>query len=162
MHLGRAATQVSQAARLSARGYPFILSRVPFLPGDTDLDQLGKIFLALGTPTEKNWPGLTQLPDYIQFKPNPGTPLRDIFTAAGDDLLDLLGKMLTLCPTNRINAENALRHQYFSNKPAPSTGENLPLPASCLMTKTELKKLEKERKRKILDNNPHAKKLVFT
>ena len=144
--------------------HSYLTNRVPFLPGETDLDQLGKIFLALGTPTEKNWPGLTQLPDYIQFKPNPGTPLVDIFRAAGDDLLDILGQMVTLCPTNRINAENALRHPYFSNKPAPSTGENLPLPASCQMTKTELKKVENERKRKVLDreSNPHAKKLVFT
>lgn len=138
-----------------------LLLRVPFLPGETDLDQLGKIFLALGTPTEKNWPGLTQLPDYIQFKPNPGTPLRDIFTAAGDDLLDILGQMVTLCPTRRINAENALRHPYFSNKPAPSRGDNLPLPASIQQTKKEVEKPGV--KRKILDteSNPFAKKLVF-
>jgi cyclin-dependent kinase 7 len=32
-----------------------LLLRVPFLPGDTDLDQLTKIFQALGTPTEESW-----------------------------------------------------------------------------------------------------------
>jgi len=33
-----------------------LLLRVPFLPGDSDLDQLTKIFMAMGTPTEENWP----------------------------------------------------------------------------------------------------------
>lgn len=31
------------------------LDRVPFLPGDTDIDQLTKIFETLGTPTEETW-----------------------------------------------------------------------------------------------------------
>lgn len=30
--------------------------QVPFLPGDSDLDQLSRIFQVLGTPTEKDWP----------------------------------------------------------------------------------------------------------
>ena len=138
-----------------------LLLRVPFLPGETDLDQLGKIFLALGTPTEDSWPGLTALPDYIQFKQNPGTALADIFTAAGDDLLQLLGRLLELCPGRRCDATAALRHAYFSNKPAPSRGENLPLPASIQQTKRELDK--PGLKRKIVDTepNPFAKKLVF-
>lgn len=57
-----------------------LLLRVPFLPGESDLDQLTKIFQALGTPTPNTWPDMTQLPDYIQFKVFPGTPLRHIFT----------------------------------------------------------------------------------
>lgn len=30
--------------------------QVPFLPGDSDLDQLTRIFETLGTPTEEQWP----------------------------------------------------------------------------------------------------------
>ena len=37
-----------------------LLLRVPFLPGDSDLDQLTKIFMALGTPTEETWPVSTR------------------------------------------------------------------------------------------------------
>lgn len=33
-----------------------LLLRVPFLPGESDLDQLTKIFQALGSPTEEIWP----------------------------------------------------------------------------------------------------------
>ena len=64
-----------------------LLLRIPFIAGDTDLDQLAKIFQALGTPTVENWPGHTELPDFVQFKSYPTTPLDDIFTAAGPDLI---------------------------------------------------------------------------
>ena len=30
--------------------------QTPFFPGDSDLDQLSRIFQALGTPTESSWP----------------------------------------------------------------------------------------------------------
>lgn len=33
----------------------FKFDSVPFLPGDTDIDQLTKIFETLGTPTEETW-----------------------------------------------------------------------------------------------------------
>ena len=104
-----------------------LLLRVPFLAGDSDLDQLSKIFQvspwdhcgllvwydtcsqALGTPNEESWPGISSLPDFIQFKQQPGTPLRDIFTAAGDDLLDLMGRLCTLYPLKRCDASEALK-----------------------------------------------------
>jgi hypothetical protein len=41
----------------------------------SDLDQIAKIFQVLGTPTEETWPGHTKLPDYVQFKYFPPTPL---------------------------------------------------------------------------------------
>ena len=107
-----------------------LLLRVPFLPGESDLDQLSKIFQALGTPTEETWPDMKLLPDYLQFRHFPGTPLRDIFTAAGDDLLAVLSKMLALYPLNRGTCSEALKMPYFSNKPAPTIGSKLPMPSS--------------------------------
>ncbi|XP_026689145.1 cyclin-dependent kinase 7-like [Diaphorina citri] len=64
-----------------------LLLKAPFLPGESDLDQLTRIFQTLGTPSEDTWPGVTKLQDFIQFKVLPGIPLNEIFTAAGDDLL---------------------------------------------------------------------------
>lgn len=111
-----------------------LLLRVPFLPGESDLDQLTRIFHTLGTPNETTWPGMTSLQDYIQFKTFPGTSLKDIFTAAGDDLLDLLQSLLTINPLKRITCSQALQMPYFSNKPAPSLGTQLPLPSSLVPT----------------------------
>ena len=59
-----------------------LMLRVPFFPGTSDIDQLARVFTALGTPTETDWPGLSSLPDYVPFQGVPGTPLREVFTAA--------------------------------------------------------------------------------
>lgn len=40
------------------------MTRKPLFPGDSEIDQLFRIFRTLGTPTEVTWPGVTQLPDY--------------------------------------------------------------------------------------------------
>ena len=34
------------------------------LQGDSEIDQLFRIFRVLRTPTEEIWPGVTQLPDF--------------------------------------------------------------------------------------------------
>nr|XP_026652299.1 cyclin-dependent kinase 7 isoform X2 [Zonotrichia albicollis] len=105
-----------------------LLLRVPFLPGDSDLDQLTRIFETLGTPTEEQWPGMTSLPDYVTFKPFPGMPLQHIFSAAGDDLLSLLQGLFTFNPSTRVTATQALKQKYFSNRPGPTPGNQLPRP----------------------------------
>uniref|UniRef100_A0A3B3YZN5 Cyclin-dependent kinase 7 n=1 Tax=Poecilia mexicana TaxID=48701 RepID=A0A3B3YZN5_9TELE len=105
-----------------------LLLRIPFLAGDSDLDQLTKIFEALGTPTEETWPGMTSLPDYVSFKIFPGTPLEHIFSAAGDDLLELLQGLFTFNPSTRTTATQALKMRYFSNRPGPTPGAQLPRP----------------------------------
>lgn len=33
-----------------------LMLRVPYMAGDSDLDQIKTIFRALGTPTEEEWP----------------------------------------------------------------------------------------------------------
>ncbi|XP_052526237.1 cyclin-dependent kinase 7 isoform X6 [Tympanuchus pallidicinctus] len=105
-----------------------LLLRVPFLPGDSDLDQLTRIFETLGTPTEEQWPGMTSLPDYVTFKSFPGMPLQHIFSAAGDDLLSLLQGLFTFNPCSRVTATQALKQKYFSNRPGPTPGYLLPRP----------------------------------
>uniref|UniRef100_A0A8C5FQ73 Cyclin-dependent kinase 7 n=1 Tax=Gadus morhua TaxID=8049 RepID=A0A8C5FQ73_GADMO len=105
-----------------------LLLRLPFLAGDSDLDQLTKIFEALGTPTEETWPGVKSLPDYVAFKLFPGTPLEHIFSAAGDDLLELLLGLFTFNPSTRTTATQALKMSYFSNRPGPTPGPQLPKP----------------------------------
>lgn len=99
--------------------------RTPYLPGDSDMNQIKTIFHALGTPTEEDWPvrisayivdteilndahmfqqGHTKLPDYVSLGQFPKTPLRLLFTAASADALDLLSRMLTYDPRKRCNA----------------------------------------------------------
>ena len=108
-----------------------LMLRTPYLPGETDMDQLKTIFRALGTPTEEEWPvsrrtdapahilhtgtmqGHTKLPDYVPVGQFPKTPLRDLFTAASGDALNMLSRCLTYEPGRRISA---LEVSYYSRE----------------------------------------------
>ena len=59
-----------------------LMLRRPFVPGSSDIDQLGRIYQQLGTPTEETWPGHKNLPDYMEFSRVPPPPLRDAFPSA--------------------------------------------------------------------------------
>uniref|UniRef100_A0A2K6U5J2 Cyclin-dependent kinase 7 n=1 Tax=Saimiri boliviensis boliviensis TaxID=39432 RepID=A0A2K6U5J2_SAIBB len=86
-----------------------LLLRIPFLPGDSDLDQLMRIFETLGTPTEEQWLDMCSLPDCVTFKSFPGIPLHHIFSTAVDDLLDLIQGLFLFNPCARITATEALK-----------------------------------------------------
>ena len=59
-----------------------LLLRRAWFPGDTDLDQLGKIFQVLGTPSQDSWPGCACLPQFVEFQATPAPPLRNTFRQA--------------------------------------------------------------------------------
>eukprot|EP00128_Syssomonas_multiformis_P005393 Colp12_sorted_trinity150504_noHs@16796 len=88
--------------------------RRPLFPGDSEIDQLYRIFRTLGTPTEDVWPGVSQLPDY---KPDfPRWPRKSMALTVPqlDPLgIDLLERMLVYEPSQRISAKEALRHPYL-------------------------------------------------
>ncbi|XP_059092681.1 cyclin-dependent kinase 7-like [Tigriopus californicus] len=138
-----------------------LLLRLPFVAGETDLDQLAKIFMAMGTPTEETWPGHTQLPDYVKFKAYPGTPLPDIFTAAGPDLIQLLELLFAMDPNKRCTCTEALKLDYFKNKPYPTPGPQLPLPSGLKEESENLKPGSKRKLRDNIDGTGLAKRLVF-
>jgi cyclin-dependent kinase 7 len=106
-----------------------LLLRRPFLQGSSDIDQLGKIFAAFGTPTPSQWPDMVYLPDYVEYQYVSAPTLRSLFPMASDDALDLLSKMFTYDPKARISVQQALEHRYFSSAPPPTNPDKLPRPA---------------------------------
>jgi cyclin-dependent kinase 7 len=107
-----------------------LIIRNPYLPGDTEVDQIAKICQGIGTPVEENWPGVTKLPEYTV--PSPPTPVHQsdhylsMFGTAGQDGVDLLMKMLVLDPRNRITARQVLEHKWWRSEPRATRNEDLP------------------------------------
>lgn len=103
-----------------------LMLRTPYLPGESDMDQLKTIFRALGTPTEEEWPGHTKLPDYVPVGQFTKSSMRDLFTAATADCSNLLSKFFIYEPRKRISARDALHHPYFFALPNPTHPSKLP------------------------------------
>ena len=69
----------------------------PLFPGDSEIDELFKIFRVLGTPTESVWPGIQELPDYKPTFPKwKAQPLANIVNRLDKDGLDLLQVVIGL------------------------------------------------------------------
>ncbi|KAG8899755.1 Cyclin-dependent kinase catalytic subunit [Tulasnella sp. 403] len=74
-----------------------IMKGTPFFPGDSEIDQIFRIFRVLGTPTEQNWPGLTQLPDYKSTFPQwRAQDLMSIVEGIDEEACDLISEVLPL------------------------------------------------------------------
>jgi len=88
----------------------------PLFPGDSEIDQLFRIFRMLGTPCEVIWPGVTDLPDYKPLFPK-WTPqsLEMQLGSLDRQGRDLLRKLVAYNPEKRIPAGMALKHKYFDD-----------------------------------------------
>ncbi|KAJ0412468.1 hypothetical protein ATCC90586_005488 [Pythium insidiosum] len=93
-----------------------ITSLYPLFPGANELDQIHRIHKILGTPT----------PDVLEifkrkgaahidfnFPHDDGTTLNKLIPHASPAAIDLMYKMLAYDPSKRLNAREALRHEYF-------------------------------------------------
>jgi len=90
--------------------YVEMFLRMPLFPGVSDVDQLGKIFHALGTPTDETWPGHRELPCFVEWTPNQATPWEVILAAHPGADLPLLRRTVTLNPADRWTAEECVQH----------------------------------------------------
>lgn len=98
-------------------------TRKPLFPGDSEIDEIFKIFRVLGTPTEASWPGVTSFPDYKASFPKwsrrEDEPLVPGLNDVGLDLLELL---LVYDPAARISAKQAVLHPFFEGVVIPGQG----------------------------------------
>ena len=91
-------------------------TQVALFAGDSEIDELYKIFQVMGTPTEQTWPGISSFPHYKNNFPTwKGGKLSEILKGVEEDGIDLIERMLVYEPTNRISAKAALSHPYFDD-----------------------------------------------
>lgn len=84
--------------------------------GDSEIDQIFKIFKVLGTPNDTNWPDAHKLPDFkLTFPKWKGIPLQEHTSGLDEIGIDLLNGLVALDPNKRISARMALFHPYFDN-----------------------------------------------
>ncbi|CAM8915762.1 unnamed protein product [Rhodiola kirilowii] len=97
-------------------------------PGKNVPDQIKKIYELCGSPDEVNWPGVSKMPRYNKFKASRSMErrLREVFSCLDCHAVDLLDKMLTLDPAQRISAIDALDAEYFLSDPVPCDPKSLP------------------------------------
>lgn len=89
----------------------------PLFTGDSEIDQIFKIFKVLGTPNENHWPDALKLKDFKPTFPKwKGIPLSEHTSKNMDPLaLDLLAGLVALDPAKRISARMALQHPFFDD-----------------------------------------------
>ncbi|XP_072207726.1 cyclin-dependent kinase 3 [Excalfactoria chinensis] len=101
-----------------------MVTRKALFQGDSEIDQLFRIFRVLGTPTEATWPGVSQLPDYKgDFPQWARKEMKEIVPNLDRHGRDLLAQLLLYDPSKRISAKAALSHQYFFQKSPQGTEE---------------------------------------
>ncbi|XP_031203622.1 cyclin-dependent kinase 1 [Mastomys coucha] len=93
-----------------------LATKKPLFHGDSEIDQLFRIFRALGTPNNEVWPEVESLQDYKNTFPKwkPGS-LSSHVKNLDENGLDLLSKMLVYDPAKRISGKMALKHPYFDD-----------------------------------------------
>jgi len=99
------------------------MTKEPLFTGKNEIDQIGKIFRLLGQPTPDSWPEFANLPNAKNLTKSiaqPFSTLRQRFRYSTENCLDLLQKFLTYDPNKRISADEALKHPYFDESPAPA------------------------------------------
>ncbi|XP_070812914.1 cyclin-dependent kinase 15 [Pituophis catenifer annectens] len=119
------ATDYSSDVDIWSAGCIFVemLHGQPLFPDVSNIfDQLEKIWIVLGFPTEETWPGVSKLCHYKSDRFLGSWPqgLQMICNRLikVPEAEDLAGRMLKVHPQNRISAQQALFHQFFN--PLPS------------------------------------------
>ncbi|KAL3684791.1 hypothetical protein R1sor_002813 [Riccia sorocarpa] len=108
-----------------------LLSGKPLFPGINDIDQLSRLVRILGSPTEKEWEGVTLLPDYgkIRFVDDRSPlTLRNHLPNISENSLQFLGKVLAYDPKRRLTAVQGLEDDYFLKEPVPTPPSSLTIP----------------------------------
>lgn len=107
-----------------------LLSGRVLFRGENVLDQLGRVFAVLGTPTDTHWPDAQKLPDYGKLKfhaKEPQSLALQIPRLTEEPVLhEMLTGMICLDPMKRLTASVALEHEWLhSSHPSAASQQQV-------------------------------------
>ena len=91
-----------------------LVSGQPLFKGSNELSTLSKIIQIIGCPNEDNWPGVSQLPNYLPFGGGEfqlGKMLEE--GGLSKDGIEIVTQLLMLDPKKRPTCEELLEKEYF-------------------------------------------------
>jgi serine/threonine protein kinase len=89
----------------------------PIFKANNELGTLSNIIEIIGCPSEENWPGVSQLPNYLPFTGGEfklGKMLEE--GGLSKEGIDIVTKMLMLDPKKRPSCEEILKDEYFKKE----------------------------------------------
>jgi cyclin-dependent kinase len=92
-----------------------MLTGTAIFRGENEFEQLLAIFKILGTPNEKNWPGVTNFRFWHEYPQWDSTKLEDLISVYDPDILELLTSLLRLNPSKRISVKTAIENPFFDD-----------------------------------------------
>jgi len=99
----------------------------PLFCGDSEIDTIFKICQKLGTPTQDQWPGLADCPDFKpsfpKWKAKGWENIRNTKAQLGAAGIDLLENLMVYDPRKRISGRRALQHPYFVDVAVPELAD---------------------------------------
>jgi serine/threonine protein kinase len=87
----------------------------PLFQGDSEIDQLYRIFRQFGTPDETTWKNVNQLPDFKDSFPKWEKSTLPTRIYPDINAIELFSKMLRYDPEDRVSARDALEHPFFND-----------------------------------------------
>ncbi|KAK1395604.1 putative serine/threonine-protein kinase [Heracleum sosnowskyi] len=99
----------------------------PIFPGRTEVDQLHRIFMLCGSPSDDYW-SLLKLspPDFFNPQKYFTRRVAEIFKGLPAPALALIETLLSIDPSARQSAIHALNSEFFLSEPLPCKPEELP------------------------------------
>ncbi|KAA6383881.1 MAG: hypothetical protein EZS28_020594 [Streblomastix strix] len=105
-----------------------LLTNTPLFPGTSELDQLYRISCVLGAINEQSWPEGANAAQRlgIRLPQTVGSGLSEVLrlgkgnmirggvrgNGISDDAVDLISKLLVYNPSQRLTAEQAMKHRW--------------------------------------------------
>lgn len=94
-----------------------MITKKPTFPGDSEIDELFKIFRVVGTPTSDIWPSATRFRDWQAVFPQwDPTEWYNVIPRVANELTaeDILTRMIALKPESRPSVGKLLTHPFFN------------------------------------------------